>query len=132
MCFEERKSAANLVAGCSGLAVIAALVMIIFSVLFRGKDVWEAAVGLEVAISVRDIAFGFLLVFSILALLLGLLGVSTIWIKNRCCNICLSILLFPTWVIIIIFGVVLLTASGASNDFGDAVCKGVIEAEAEI
>jgi len=132
MCFEERKRAVSLVAGCSGLAVIAALVMIIFSVLFRNKEIWEAGVGPKEATDVRDMAFGFLLVCSILALLLGLLGVSTLWIKNRCCNICLSILLFPTWVIIVIFGVVLTMASGVSTDLAKELCDGVKVAETQL
>ena len=132
MCFEERKRAVNLVAGCSGLAVIAALVMIIFSVLFRSKGIWEAGVGPESAQSVRDVAFGFLLVCSILALLLGLLGVSTLWIKQRWCNICLSILLFPTWVVIIIFGVVLTMVSGISTDLAKGLCEGVKNAETQL
>jgi H+/Cl- antiporter ClcA len=106
--------------------------MIIFSIMFRGKDVWEAGGGIEEATSVRDMAFGFVLVFAILALLLGLLGVSTIWIKNRCCNICLSLLLFPTWLIILIFGVVCLVVSGVSDALGQEFCKGTTDLEAKI
>jgi len=111
------------VSGCSVVALIAGLVMLIFTIKFRNEAIWEE-LGSEGIEASRDFASGFLLVFSLSALLLACGGVLTIWVKNRCCNILLSLCLFPTWLIIFIIGFLVSAMSGYSTLFVSSFCAG--------
>jgi len=75
---------------------------------------------------VRDTSATTLIFFSCCALLLACLGVSTIWVKNRCCNILLSFCLLPTWSMIFIFSMILMSFSNM-----DAIVDGLCDASVQ-
>lgn len=122
LCFEERKKAACCVSGCSLIALLAGCIMLFYAVNFRNKEIWDGIEydGIEF---VRDTVSQFLITFSVLALILACLGVSTIWIKHRLCNMCLSLCLFPTWSVIFICSCFLVVMSGLSSEGIDVICS---------
>ena len=127
-CFERRKYPAWIVLIMSSLAAIAGIVMIIFArnvhenaLLDKAQTVDEvdSKVDLE---RLRELVFIGLVAFSSICILAGLLGICLFWIKNRCCAVIYGILLFPTWIVVVVVGGAAVWASTASSDVLEEEC----------
>ena len=122
MCIKEQKTAARVVASCSGMALIVAMVMIVKSILFVNEAVWDLRVDFGNPDEIKDRAFLVLMVFSILAIILGIAGTLVLCFKSRVYHVCLTLMLSVSWIVILVYGASLVLASTMGQSLVDQVC----------
>jgi hypothetical protein len=71
---------------------------------------------------VRKYIFAALLVFSLVTILIAALGLMFTCCKNRCFAVMYGILLFPSWIIILVIGIISVGASVAASDEIEKEC----------
>ena len=135
-CFKDRKTPATIVLIASLVGAIAGITMIFFSLNFINSDLMEAVSqsvsGIE---QYRNMGAQGLLTLSLLATIISLLGVGLYCCKHPCFAVGFGLLLLPSFLLILIFGLVLSGISYGTAVQVDAVCaeiqQGVDNALAE-
>ena len=90
--------------------------------MFMNENVWNLKVDLGQQDDVKDRAYTFFMVFSILGLVIGVAGCMVLLIQSRIYYACLSISLSVTWVFIALFGAILVLASTVGETMVTEVC----------
>ena len=124
MCFDKRKTPVRCIMCLSICAVIASIIMIVFSVLITNSDILDQ-VGKEDA-SIKDAqdrVFIVLLIFALTTMLIGGLGFCFKCIKNRCFAFLYGLILLPTWLAVIIIGGIAVAAASVSKEALENTCE---------
>jgi len=104
--------------------------MIAFSIIITNSDfitkIGEAKAFDDVEDSRKLIFYG-LIVFAVVTMLVGLCGCCFKCCKNRCFAVMYGIILFPTWLIVIILGGLAAGASVASGDVVEEKCTEIAQ-----
>lgn len=123
MCFDKRKTPVAIICGCSVVAVIFGVLMIVFAFLLTNNKILDQMQQENADIdSARKAAFTLLLIFSLTTIAIAALGFCFRWVKNRCFACIYGIILLPTWIVLIVVGIITLAASVASSDHIEKQC----------
>ena len=119
MCFSKRKTATNCIAVIAALSLIGGILMIGFTVqLVDMKVLTELSEvdDFDRFDEVRSVFFFILLIIAILTILLSICGLFCRCLKNRCWTIWYGVFLFPSFLILIVFGGVFIAFSVWGKD----------------
>ena len=131
-CWRSRRIPAAIVGSLSVAALIVGCVMIYFSVKFNSdefipafKDIDEIKRVVDLG-QIKTLVFLGLLIFSIIVLVIAIMGILMFKIKNRCYAICFGIILLPIWIVIFAVASAAMFANNMTADVLDSVCAEVI------
>ena len=117
MCFDERKTPANVILVMSVLGAICGIVMIAFAFMLTNSEILEQIEKENVDVKdARHLVFLMLLIFALLTIFVSGLGMCLKFIENRCFTAVYGIILLPVWIVVIVVGIIAVAASGAAKD----------------
>lgn len=126
MCCPNRKVPVLIMMIVSGLGCLGGLLMIIFSALLTNnpmlKNMGKQNSTLEDG---RKMIFTALLIFSLMTTALAALGFCCRCVKNRCLTVLYGIILFPAFLVVMIFGLVGIAVGGAAKESFDNSCVSI-------
>lgn len=136
--FGSRKVPACIVGTLSLLSLIAAGLMIYFSVKLNNSDLMDALGDIEDVKkfdmdNIRKLVFYGLLLFAIVVVIAAFMGLCVAWCKNRCLTVCYGCILLPTWIFVIVVGAVAVFFSQAGPEkIKDECLKVMAEVDARM
>ena len=133
MCFKQRKYPAIIVGIMSGLVAIVGLLMVFLSIRFADAEVFNLGdqekessnEGQNEISDFKNKAFIVLLVTSVMAVIIGICGLSLMCVQHRGCAVLFGFSLLPAWAILFIFGIVTAVFSNSSKSTIERFCDNV-------
>lgn len=120
MCFEERKKPAMCVGVWAFLSLVAGVVMFYYTYAFSDDKFLNSegasSAGMEIS-SQKGLIVMVLYIFSVFAVLMGLIGLFAGCKENRTCTFVTACCVTPTWFLFVLMGIILLM-SGTASQFG--------------
>lgn len=129
MCFKKRTAPACIVGTMSILGIIAGILMIWLSFKLNGSDMLKEIENVEDLKNqydlgaIKKMVFFALLIFSFVVLIASVMGILACKIKNRCYTVCYGLLLLPTWIVVLVMGIVASYAAVKSEDAVQSTCS---------
>jgi hypothetical protein len=123
MCFEKRKTPVCIIAVLSVITLLAGILMIAFAFMFTNSAILEN-IGKEdkTVKDGKDLIFMILLIFSLSTIVIGGLGFLFKCVKNRCFACTYGIVLLPTWIVVLVVGLLALAAAVTSEEAIQSTC----------
>ena len=117
MCFKKRKHPLIGIYVLSGLALVFGICMIAFAAALTNNSVLENMEKESSAIKdARELLFLVLLIFSLMTMFVAGLGLLLRCVKNRCCVVSYACLLFPSFIIVMVFGAICTAVAIAADE----------------
>lgn len=133
MCFEKRKTPVAILCGCSVVAVIFGILMIVFSILLTSnKLLTEMEETYSELSDARKLMFVGLLIFALITIGIAACGFFCKCVKNRCFTCLYGIILLPTWIVTIIIGASALALSAGSKQWLEDECVKINSVSQEV
>lgn len=122
MCFSKRTTPACIVATLSIILSVLAITLMVLSVQFTGTDIFTALKTGGGINRLKTIFFYIMGTLSVLALFLGIWGLTLLKCRIGCCPIVFGVCLLPTWIITFVFGAVIAWFSHTSPTTIQSFC----------
>lgn len=127
-CFKKRTVPACIVGILSAFGIVGGGLMIWLSIKLNNSDMLKEIENVEDLKNEYDLAyvkrmvFIALLIFAIIIVIASVMGILACKIHNRCYTVFYGILLLPTWIIVLIFGIIAAYASNFSSTVVENTC----------